>query len=127
AIRLVALDDARGVGVVYGPAVRDLIEDLRSHAVSRADLDARLGGLLGPATALFVRPGDVFLTLGAFWGVAGAGLLFQDLKNCGAIVGVLIHDVISVTDPEYFDIRDTQIFVKGLVEVLTFADFVLTT
>ena len=90
-------------------------------------MDARLGALFARAVPLFVRPGDIFLTIGAFWGVSGVGLLLQELKNCGVIIGVLIHDVISVTDPEYFDVRDTRIFVKGLVEALTFADFMLTT
>src|SRR5262245_24189748 len=126
-IRLVALDDAQCLGVVETPLLRDLVAQMRSGTASRGVLDEALDALRAGTTPLSVRPGDLFLTVGAFWGVSGIGSLFQDLKNRGVIVGVLIHDIISITDPEYFDIRDTRIFVKGLVSALTFADFLVTT
>ena len=79
------------------------------------------------AGAVYVRPGDIFLTIGAFWGVSGMGMLLQELKNSGVIVGAFIHDIIPITDPEYFEVRDVKMFAKGVVEALTFADFILTT
>ena len=56
---------------------------------------------------------------GAFWGVHGLGLLLQDLKNSGVVIGVLIHDILPITVSEYFQARDRRVFVKGIVEVLT--------
>lgn len=126
-IRLVVLDEARCLGVIETSALQDLVELLRSEAVPTADVDRKLSALFARMVPLFVRPGDIFLTVGAFWGVSGGGLLLQELKNRGVMIGVLVHDIISITDPEYFDIRDTRIFVKGLVAALTFADFILTT
>ncbi|HXJ79106.1 MAG TPA: glycosyltransferase 61 family protein [Candidatus Methylomirabilis sp.] len=126
-IRLVVLDDTRCLGVIETEALQDIVAQLRSDAAPGTDLDMRLSALLARMVPLFVRPGDIFLTVGAFWGVSGVGLLLQELKNRGVIVGVLVHDILPVTDPEYFDARDTRIFLKGLVTVLTFADFILTT
>jgi glycosyltransferase involved in cell wall biosynthesis len=126
-IRLVALDDARCLGVIERSALQDIIEHLRGDTLPRADLDRKLRALFARMVPLFVRPGDVFLSVGAFWNVSGEGLLLQELKNRGVILGVLVHDVISVTDPEYFDVGATKIFLKGLGAALTFADFLLTT
>ena len=89
-------------------------------------LTGKLNALLRTSSPFFVRPNDLFIAIGAFWQVGGIGRLFQKLKNSGVIVGFYIHDIISITDPEYFNVRDTRIFVKGLVEALTFGDFVLT-
>ena len=126
-IRFVVLNDIGGLGVIETSALLDIIEHIRSDAMSRADTNGKLRALFSLAVPSSIRQCDIFLTIGAFWGVSGVGILLQKLKNSGVIIGVFIHDIISVTDPEYFDARDTRMFVKGFVEALTFADFILTT
>ena len=108
-------------------ALLDFIEHVRSDAVTRAELDDRLDALFNRVTPSFIRPYDIFLTIGAFWGVRGVGLLLQALKNSGVIIGIYIHDIFNITDPDYFKGRDSRIFIKGFVEAVTFADFILTT
>jgi len=119
--------DLWGLGVIETSAFLNIIEHFRSDATSKAERGDKLSALSANAAPAHIRQHDIFLSIGAFWGTSGAGLLLQQLKNAGVIIGVYIHDIISVTDPEYFNIRDTRIFVKGLVEALTFADFILTT
>ena len=43
------------------------------------------------------------------------------------VIGLFLHDIIPITHPEYFQARDTRVFVKAMVEALTFADFVSQT
>ena len=121
-IRFVVLNDIGGLGVIETFTLLNIIEHIRSDAVSRADTNGKLRALFSLAVPSSIRQYDIFLTIGAFWGVSGVGILLQELKNSGVIIGVYIHDIISVTDPEYFDARDTRMFVKGFVEALTFAD-----
>jgi glycosyltransferase involved in cell wall biosynthesis len=126
-IRPVVLHEARGPCTIETSALLDIIEHVRSRAKPRADLSGKLRALSSSLRPLLIRQRDIFLTIGAFWALNGMGLLLQELKNAGVIIGVYLHDILPVTDPEYFDVRDTRIFIKGFVEAITFADFVLTT
>ena len=126
-IRFVVLDEAGVAGVIETSALLDIIDHIRSDAVTRAELDSKLRALFSRAARSSIRQYDIFLTMGAFWSVSGVGLLLQALKNSGVIIGVYIHDIFNVTDPDYFKVRDTRIFIKGFVEAVTFADFILTT
>jgi hypothetical protein len=120
-ICFVVLDDARALGSVETSALLDLIARARSGSASRLDLDHALTALFARVVPAFVRPHDLFLSIGAFWSVHGVGSLLRDLKNAGATVGVFIHD------PESCEISGTGRVVNGVVEALTFADFIVTT
>jgi glycosyltransferase involved in cell wall biosynthesis len=116
--RLVALDT---------DSLLQIIEDIRSGATSRAGIARALRALLARAVPCTIRARDIFLTLGAFWGVRGMGRLLQQLKNSGVILGVFVHDMLPMTAPEYFEARAIRVHIKGVTEALTFADFIFTT
>ena len=126
-VRFVVLDKAGAPTLIDTTALLDFIEHVRSDTVTRVELDDRLDALFNRVTPSFIRSYDIFLTIGAFWGVRGASLLLQALKNSGVIIGIYIHDIFNITDPDYFRGRDSRIFIKGFVEAVTFADFILTT
>jgi glycosyltransferase involved in cell wall biosynthesis len=126
AIRFVAINDVGGLAEIDKSVLLKIIGDFGSDAESKAQLAYKLRALLTGAKPTAIRPRDVFITIGAFWGVAGIGRLLQELKNSGVVIGVFIHDILPISAPEFFQARDTRVFVKGIVEVLTFADFVLT-
>jgi glycosyltransferase involved in cell wall biosynthesis/capsular polysaccharide biosynthesis protein len=126
-IRFVVLDKHGGLGVLEISALLDLIEDFRSDARSRAEIEPEIRALLDRVVPCTVRPRDIVLSLGAFWSVRGMGMLLQKLKNSGVILGLFIHDMLPVTASEYFVAREARMYVKGITEALTFADFLLTT
>ena len=99
---------------------------LRTAGMSRADIESEVRALLNRAVPCTVRSRDIFLTIGEFWNVSGMCTSLQNVKNSGATVGVFIHDIIPIAAPEYFEPASTRRFVKGVVESLTFADFILT-
>ncbi|MGO8841364.1 MAG: glycosyltransferase [Methyloceanibacter sp.] len=126
AIRFIILNDGDGLGSIETSALLDVIDLFRSGATSSVDVRSKIRALFNGVLPCNLRPGDVFLTMGAFWAVRGMGRQLQHLKNSGVIIGVFMHDIIPITDPEYFETRDIKVFVKAVVEALTFADFVLT-
>ena len=126
-IRLVVADRGGGLCAIESSALLDVIEEIRSGDGCRDDIVSELRALLGRAVPVTARPRDIFLVIGAFWTVKGMGLLLQRLKNAQVISGILIHDIIPLVAPEYFEAHDTRVFAKGVSEALSFADFVLTT
>ena len=126
-IRFVVLARGDRFGQVDGVALRHYLEVSGSGGSARAELATHLRALLDRAIPCAVSPGDVFVTVGAFWTIRGMGRLLQELKNARVIVGALIHDLLPIDAPEYFEIGTTRTFVKSVVEVLTFADFIVTT
>jgi glycosyltransferase involved in cell wall biosynthesis len=115
------------LGAIDTDALLQIIEDIRSGATPRAGIARTLRALLARAVPCTIQARDIFLTLGAFWGVRGMGLLLQQLKNSGVILGVFIHDILPMTTPEYFEAGDIRVHVKGITEALTLADFIFTT
>ncbi len=126
-VRFVVLNKRGGLCAIETPALLNVIEDIRSHAAARADIESELHELLDRAVPCTIRSREVFLSIGAFWNVSGMGILLQNLKNSGVIIGVFIHDIIPIAAREYFEAASTSMFVKSVVEALTFADFILTT
>ena len=126
-VRFVALDPDGGLCAIQTSALMDVIGYLGSTTVTRTGLDRRLEAILRREKPPAIRQGDTFLTLGAFWQVAGGSALLQTMKNAGVIVGLFIHDILSITDPEYFRLAETHKFIKGFVEATTYADFIVTT
>jgi len=124
--RFVVLNQRGELGEIKASALLTAIADIRSGKVSQAEIESKLRLLAGRASPCPVQPRDVFLALGAFWNTSGMGACLLEVKNSGAIIGILIHDLLRVTAPEYFEPRDARAFTKGVTEALTFADFVLT-
>jgi glycosyltransferase involved in cell wall biosynthesis len=125
-IRFIVLDDGKGVASIETAALQEAFDLFRSVASPSSEVRVKVLALLNGALPCTLRPSDIFLAIGAFWAIKGMGRLLQHLKNSGVIIGILIHDIIPITDPEYFEARDNQVFAKAVVEALTFADFVVT-
>lgn len=126
-VRFAVLNKRRILCAVETSELLDVIEDVRSGKGARPQIDSDVRALLVRADPCTVRQGDIFLSVGGFWNVSGMGMLLRDLKNSGAVIGVFIHDLMPLAAPEYFETPSTAIFVKAVVEALTFADFILTT
>lgn len=125
--RTVALIERGQLGRIDPFLLLNTIEAFRSDTASSAAIVGDVPALLQRASPCTIRPGEVFVTIGAFWGVGGTGKLLQGLKNSGVRTGVFIHDIIPIVAPEFFEARDTRIFAKALMEALSFTDFLLTT
>ena len=125
-VDFVVLEDGEGLVLIEAPALMEIIDLFRLGALLPTEIRSKIFSMLNRARRCLLQAGDTFITLGAFWGVRGAGRLLQQLKNSGVVIGLFIHDIIPITHPEYFQARDTRVFVKAVVEALTFADFVLT-
>ena len=127
ALRPVVIGDDGDLLALDAAALVALLDDVAAGASTRPVVVSGLHALVARAVRCAPRPRDIFITVGAFWPVRGMGRLLQRLDNAGVAIGVLIHDLLPVDAPEYFEARATRIFVKGVVEALTFADFVVTT
>ena len=125
-VDFVVLEDGEGLVLIEAPALMEIIDLFRLGGLLPTEIRSKIFSMLNRARRCLLQAGDTFITLGAFWGVRGAGRLLQQLKNSGVVIGLFIHDLIPITHPEYFQARDTRVFVKAVVEALTFADFVLT-
>ena len=125
-IHFIILKDGDGLGLIEASALLEVIELFGPVAASRTNLCMKIRALFDRALPCTLRTGDIFLTIGAFWAVRGMGRQLQRLKNSGVIVGIFVHDIIPISDPEFFEARDVKVFVKAVVEALNFADFVLT-
>ena len=125
-VDFVGLEDGDGLVLIKASDLLEIIDLFRSGAISRTEIRSRILSIINRSRRCLLKAGDTFITLGAFWGVKGFGRLLQQLKNAGVVIGLFIHDIIPITHPEYFQARDTRVFVKAVVEALTFADFVLT-
>jgi glycosyltransferase involved in cell wall biosynthesis len=126
-VRFVVLDKLGGLGVIEVSALLDIIEDFRFDTDSSTGIESEVRAVLDRVVPCTVRPRDIVLTLGSFWSVKGMGILLQKLKNSGVIIGLFIHDILPIAASEYFMARETRKYVKGVIEALTFADFILTT
>ncbi len=126
-VRFVVFRKQGGMATIDASALLHVIDDLRFGTTPRAEIESGLVALLDGAVPCTVSSQEVFLTLGAFWNMKGIGGRLQELKNSGVLIGVFIHDILPIVAPEYFDTRETVVFVKGVSELLTFADFIFTT
>ena len=127
AVHLVCLNKRQETVEIETSPFLTLIKNVLSGTASTADIAFQASWLAGRVSARSVQPREIFLSLGNFWNTSGMGMWLQRLKTSGAIIGLLIHDMLPATAPEYFEARDTKAFAKGVGEALTFADFVLTT
>jgi glycosyltransferase involved in cell wall biosynthesis len=126
-IRFVVLNKRGELGEIETSALLAVLEDIRSGTASKADIKSKLHSLAGRLSPYTVRSREIFLAIGAFWNTRGMGTLLQKLKNSRAMIGLFIHDILPITAPEYFGVRDSRVFVKGITEAFAFADFILTT
>ena len=98
AVHFVVLDETQQLQRIVPAALLEVLASLEEPG--RAALDARLRALAGQVAPVSLGSGDVFLAIGAFWNVRGMGALFQRLKMAGALIGIYVHDLLSLTEPD---------------------------
>jgi glycosyltransferase involved in cell wall biosynthesis len=107
-------------------AIGRLTKELSSRSVSHAKLLDILAEEEGWGSVFPLKSGDTLVVLGAFWVIENAVERFVRVKQLGARLVVLIHDIIPITHPEYCERSLTDAFVMFCVHVLQIADVVLT-
>ena len=126
-ICFVVLDDARALGSVETAALLDLIQLALSGSAARLVVDHKLSALFARVVPPFIRPHDLFLfprcLLVRQWGGEPAARIEECRRDGGNL-----HARLSVRHrPGIRDVPETRRVIKGVVEALTFADFIVTT
>jgi glycosyltransferase involved in cell wall biosynthesis len=113
--------------VVYQPELlRELLDSLGSPLISRTMLDDKLDDLINGAAPAEVRPGDVYMLMGAYWIVQDYGNWLLRMKEQGALIGAFIYDLIPITHPQFVATSTREAVNQRLIDVLMFSDFFLT-
>jgi glycosyltransferase involved in cell wall biosynthesis len=113
--------------VVYQPSLlRDLLNSLSSPWMTRTILNDKLDDLINSAGQAEVRPGDVYLLMGAYWVVQDYGNWLLRMKEMGAFIGAFIYDLIPITHPQFVTASTREAVNERVIDVLMFSDFFLT-
>jgi len=76
--------------------------------------------------AALVEPGDILLTMGAFWSHPGyAAMLESQCKRLGLRYALLVYDIIAIRRPEWCDPSFVQMFQSFIDRMLPMCDIVL--
>ncbi len=119
-------DERRGYVVLEDVFLNELCKELRNDTVDHARLKDLMRSAKGLGRAYTPLQGDTLLMLGAFWVLEGAAERIIALKRKGVNLGVLIHDIIPITHPEFCERSLTDEFRSYFFSVISVADFVLT-
>ena len=115
--RFVALDGA--LGPLWALREEDLDAILR-HATEEAHDHRRAAALveaaMGRARVPHLPSARLFLTLGAFWFLAGGAPLLDRLRARGIRLGMLAFDLIPLTHPQHTDAATVAGFRRALDE-----------
>ncbi len=105
------------------PALRRRIDD-RRRAVARRNRPASDAALLIPR----FEPGSVFLDADASWNLRDIprSRLFPQLESGGVRVVSVLHDILPVSHPQWFDPHLATVFATHVNAVLAHADTIVT-
>ncbi len=106
--------------------LRNIVSELKKQKVSHEKLKGLISSAGQNGYTFRCRKGDVILMLGAFWVLFDVIERCIRLKNEGAVIGVLIHDIIPITHSEYCDDSLSDSFYFALEGILEMSDFILT-
>ncbi len=119
-------DDGSGWLEIDNAHLKTLINRMAAVTVDHERLKDLIGQIEADAAPYEPAAGDLFLILGAFWVSEYLMGRIPILQKMGAIVGVLIHDLIPVTHAEFFTKGDTGVHQLCLDYMLRVIDFILT-
>lgn len=103
-----------------------LVRTLSQSTVSLTDL-RRIGAQAESDGSRYTpAPGDVVLILGAFWVLPNIIEQLISFKRSGVRIGVMIHDVIPITHPEYCERDLTDTFHMYVQSVLSIVDLIIS-
>ena len=105
--------------------VRELMDAVELRKPNRKHLDRLLETIQSSLRAIDPAPGSIILLAGAFWIVHSYDLLKQ-LRQQGVVVGLFIHDLIQIDNPEFVHKEATESFLRSLLDVAEVASFFTT-
>ena len=106
--------------------LNELCKELMKDTVEHSRLKDLMRSAKGLGRSYEPVEGDTLLMLGAFWVLEGVTERIIDLKRKGVHLGVLIHDIIPITHPEFCEKALTDEFKSYFFSVISISDFVLT-
>jgi glycosyltransferase involved in cell wall biosynthesis len=118
--------DGLGWLEIDNPHLETLVQRMSEPVVDHEEIKEFVFQIKADAAPYEPKAEDLLLILGAFWVVVHQIDQIAALQNAGVITGVLIHDLIPITHPEYCEkgVRDAyQLSCDGLLRTV---DFVLT-
>ena len=119
-------DERRGYVILEDVFLNELCKELLKDTVEHSRLKDLMRSARGLGRAYAPVQGDTLLMLGAFWVLEGVAERIIALKRKGVNLGVLIHDIIPITHPEFCERSLTDEFRSYFFSVISIADFVLT-
>lgn len=126
-VAFIAPSDASGRVWSFAPdRLARLIIYVTGSNIDHSELRLLIDGCEEGALLIEVQPGDTVFVLGSFWGHGVSPADYLDLKECGAVIGVYIYDIIPITTPEYCDEKLAHEFFMSFSEMMYVADFFLT-
>ena len=118
--------DRRGYVVLEDVFLNELCKELMKETVEHNRLKDLMRSARELAHTYDPIKGDTLLMLGAFWVLEGVAERIVALKKMGVNLGVLIHDIIPITHPEFCEKSLTDEFKSYFDSVISISDFVLT-
>ncbi|MFN3890907.1 MAG: tetratricopeptide repeat protein [Beijerinckiaceae bacterium] len=125
--RFIAADhDGRDYTEVSIATVSALLRMLKQPTVTLVGLKKLIDSSFNEGVSVDFLAGDTLIVLGAFWVMPTQMNRWIELKEDGVRIGILVHDIIPITNPEYCvaDLVDT--FTQCFQHVLRMADLILT-
>jgi len=119
-------DERRGYVVLEEVFLNELCKELMKDTVEHSRLKDLMRSAKGLGRSYEPVEGDTLLMLGAFWVLESVTERIIDLKRKGIHLGVLIHDIIPITHPEFCEKALTDEFKSYFFSVISISDFVLT-
>jgi glycosyltransferase involved in cell wall biosynthesis len=119
--------ELRKVCALSPNAVDQLVRSLLLEPSGHAVVKEQIRRVVESGKPVETRASDTYVILGAFWVVPEHAALMRSLKRAGTKVGVLVHDLIPITHPQYVEEPTRSAMRDRFSEVITRCDFALTT
>jgi len=105
--------------------VRELMDAVELRKPDRKHLNRLLEAIQSSLRAIDPAPGSIILLAGAFW-IVGSYDLLKELRRQNVVVGIFIHDLIQIDNPEFVHKEATESFMRSLLDVAEVASFFTT-
>jgi len=119
-------NNERAIYAISAPRVTNLLECLSGHNPLESDIRTALSQVFDSKIKVFLKAGDCYIILGAFWIVENYGHQLLSLKQQGVRLGVYIYDLIPLTHPQFVTDATRQGVISQFADVMLLVDFVLT-
>ena len=119
-------EDRQNYVIISNGFIYSIWKELSADKVDHGQLLTLMESATARGTLYAPNSGDVLLILGAFWVLENVAERIIELRREGVHVGVLIHDVIPITHPEFCERPLTDAFRSYFASVVSVVGFILT-